>query len=102
MKFWSMSRLIESPVMPAALANDLVIWMRTGEAPEHMFPALQYVVNCTAPQFAEGLAIMPGVRCPDRRLLMAYPDATAFEALERFCVFELDDGSTYCHVDAVH
>ncbi len=99
-KYWPMSVITHSPLMPASHTWELEqIYSRplSNAAYNAVFP----IVRQTAP-IESGLVIIESIEAPARRVYTEYPVFEDWLRLERGGIIEANDGGLCIILDALH
>lgn len=100
MKYWPLSTLRDSPLMPANLQWELAQFYQ--KMPSQMaFEACLNVARKTQP-IETGILVIESVNAPLRTMYARYPDFAEWMALEQAGVFEADDGYLFMSREPVH
>lgn len=102
MKYWPLSAIKESPLMPPAFAWELCRVYQTCSLTQEAFNACGSVASYTAPQDTPNLAIVQSIGAPARRVYVGHPECDEWLRLERGGVIEGDDGLLHVIIDALH
>ncbi len=100
MRYWPLSVLKESSLMPAAYAWELTRFYQ--HLPSRAaFEACLDVARQT-PSAETGLLIIESVNAPMRYVYGDYPEFDDWFRLERAGVFQTEDGYLFMTIDALH
>ncbi len=101
MKFWPLSVIAASPLVPPAYAHE-VSRIATHLPSEGAFYACIDVARRTEPVNAPGLVIVESIGAPQRRVYTEYPEWDEWFRLERGAVMQAQDGFMFVHFDGLH
>lgn len=102
MKYWPMSIVKSSPLMPPVFAWELFRVYETCYLSAPAFQACGDVAQQTQPASMPNLAVVESIGAPARQLYTNYPDWEEWSRLERGGVFEASNGVLHVIIDALH
>lgn len=101
MKYWSLSQLRHSPLMPAQHAWELAnFYVRMPS--EHAYDACLAVARQIEPVQMPGLVLIESVNVPMRLAYTEYPNIEEWLAVERVFVSSNDDGDLFLNMQPLH
>jgi hypothetical protein len=101
MRYWPISILAQSSLMPPAYAPE-VARFDTALPSEGAFYACFDVARRTAGVDAPNTAVIETVNAPERCVYVGFPDAAEWLGLERISVMETKSGHMFIMVAALH
>lgn len=101
MKYWPMTVIIQSPLVPPAYAWELQQFYRKIPS-EGAYDAVFDVARKTPPVEAPNTVVVSSVGSPCRRVCLGYPTEAEWLPLERAAVVAGDNGYLYVLMDALH
>lgn len=101
MKYWPLSMLKASPLMPAVYAHELYNFYRKMPS-EHAFEACLQVARETQPLEMSGLLIIESVNAPLRQTYTEYPTWEEWSRLERAGAYQSSEGYLFMTFEALH
>ena len=100
MKFWPLSTIAASPLVPPAYAQELRNFNYRMPS-QGAYHAAVDVARHTQPVHAPNMAVIDTVGACTRRVYMNYPEDAEWLCLERSTVID-DNGFTFILMDALH
>ena len=100
MRYWPLSLIVTSPMMPARFVPELEQITQVGLS-RPAYHACFEVAERTQPVEAPNLVIVSHVGTPDRRIYTEYPGLDQWLRLERCGIMERD-GERFIMMDALH
>jgi hypothetical protein len=101
MRYWPLSVLVTSPLLPEAYAHEVHQF-------NHRLPSQGAYLACvdvarhTVPVEAPNLVVIETIGGQGRRMFTSYPTADEWLRLERTTMMENDDGFMFMLMEAVH
>lgn len=102
MKYWPLSLIAESPLLPPAYFMEVTDAGRTCNMSRGAFLACGDVAMRTAPVDAPNMVVMESPGAPARRVYVRFPECEEWLRLERGGVVAGDDGLLHVLIDALH